>query len=89
MRRPLRIAIVGDHDPNQLTHAALDLAAARLPHGIQAGWVATEELAANAAARLTGVDGLWIAPASPYRSFEGALGAIRHARERGIPLLAT
>lgn len=89
MRRPPRIAIVGDHNPAQPTHAALDLAAARLPHGIQACWVATEELAANAPARLAEVDGLWIAPASPYRSFNGALAAIRYARERGVPLFAT
>lgn len=89
MRRPPRIAIVGDHNPAQPTHAALDLAAARLPHGIQARWVATEELAANAPARLAEVDGLWIAPASPYRSFDGTLAAVRYARERGVPLFAT
>ncbi len=39
--------------------------------------------------RLAGVRGLWIAPASPYRSMEGALEAIRWARERQIPLLGT
>jgi CTP synthase (UTP-ammonia lyase) len=33
--------------------------------------------------------GLWIAPASPYRSMNGALGAITAARERGIPLVGT
>jgi CTP synthase len=89
MRRPPRIAIVGDHDPAQATHAALDLAAAGLAHGIQAGWVPTEDLADDASARLADANGLWIAPASPYRSFDGVLGAIRHARERGVPLFAT
>ncbi len=39
--------------------------------------------------RLAAYDGLWIAPASPYRSMEGALGAIRYARERGVPLVGT
>jgi len=34
-------------------------------------------------------DGIWIAPASPYRSMDGALTAIRYARERGVPLVAT
>src|SRR5438105_3785558 len=33
--------------------------------------------------------GLWIGPGSPYESMEGALSAIRMAREQGIPLLRT
>jgi CTP synthase (UTP-ammonia lyase) len=32
---------------------------------------------------------VWIAPASPYRSMDGALRAIRYARERGVPLVGT
>jgi len=35
------------------------------------------------------IDGLWIALASPYRSFEDALQAIHHAREHTISLIAT
>jgi hypothetical protein len=30
-----------------------------------------------------------IGPASPYRSMDGALAAVRLARERGVPLVAT
>jgi CTP synthase (UTP-ammonia lyase) len=70
------------------THRALDEAASRLPHGITVEWTATDELA-DPAARLGDVDGVWVAPGSPYRSLEGALGAIRLAREAGIPLLGT
>lgn len=44
---------------------------------------------AIAEARLAVFDGVWIAPGSPYRSMEGALGAIRYARERGVPLVGT
>jgi len=32
---------------------------------------------------------VWIAPGSPYRSLDGALRAIRFARERDWPLVAT
>jgi len=39
--------------------------------------------------RLAAYDGIWIAPASPYRSMDGALAAVRHARERGVPLVGT
>jgi CTP synthase (UTP-ammonia lyase) len=39
--------------------------------------------------RLAAYDGVWIAPASPYRSMDGALAAVRYARERGVPLVGT
>jgi CTP synthase (UTP-ammonia lyase) len=45
--------------------------------------------AQDPAERLAGYAGLFIAPASPYRSMAGALAAIRFARERGVPLVAT
>ncbi len=38
---------------------------------------------------LRGCDGLIIAPGSPYRSQEGALVAIEHARVHDLPLLGT
>jgi CTP synthase (UTP-ammonia lyase) len=85
-----RIAVVGDHDPRNRTHA---MTSASLDHvGLLFEWVATDAVgasASDAAARLAGFDGAWIAPASPYRSMDGALAAIRHARERGVPLVGT
>lgn len=33
--------------------------------------------------------GLWCVPASPYRSMDSALIAIRHARENNVPFLGT
>jgi CTP synthase (UTP-ammonia lyase) len=38
---------------------------------------------------VAGFDGLWCVPASPYRSMDGALTAIRFARERSRPFLGT
>jgi len=53
-------------------------------------WVATTDLAGpDGLKRLANFHGLWIAPASPYQSVEGALSAIRWARERRVPLLGT
>jgi len=83
-----RIAVIGDHDPQRSSHAALDEALSHVPFGITATWIATDELA-HLPERLADVDGLWIAPGSPYRSFDGALRAIRYARERNVPLVAT
>jgi CTP synthase (UTP-ammonia lyase) len=82
------LAVVGDHNPSLPTHVALDRAAERLPHIAAVEWVSTEELT-EPAPRLAGFDGIWVAPGSPYRSDEGALAAIRHARQNGTPLYGT
>jgi CTP synthase (UTP-ammonia lyase) len=82
-----RIAVVGDFDAKNPTHGFTNAA---LDHvGLAFEWVATDALGDGLEARLAPFDGLWIAPASPYRNMDGALGAIRHARERGVPLVGT
>ncbi|MCX6922759.1 MAG: hypothetical protein NT154_06030, partial [Verrucomicrobia bacterium] len=43
----------------------------------------------QAASRLFSFGGLWCVPASPYHSMDGALLAIRHARESCVPFLGT
>jgi CTP synthase (UTP-ammonia lyase) len=78
------IGVIGDYQPANKTHITLD---ASLEHaGAQWEWVATDAVPSGLAGRYSA---FWIAPASPYRSMEGALGAIRTARERGLPLVAT
>ena len=52
-------------------------------------WVPTDAVDADPAAQLAPFPGIWIAPASPYRDMDGALRAVRHARERGVPLVGT
>ena len=53
-------------------------------------WVGTERLSSRTGAQeLAAFDGLLIAPASPYRSQEGALAAIHFARTLDVPLLGT
>lgn len=80
------IGVIGDYKPGNETHATLDDSLADA--GVEWEWVATDavpsgdELARRYA-------GLWIAPASPYRSMEGALAAVTSARQRGIPLVGT
>lgn len=82
------IGVVGDFDPGEVTHQATNEALTHAGLGFE--WVPTPEVPPDEpASRLAGYAGLFIAPASPYRSMEGALGAIRFARERGVPLVAT
>ena len=81
------IGVVGDFNPKNPTHRftneALDHV--RLPFE----WVPTDAIEDEPEKRLAAYHGIWIAPASPYRSMEGALAAIRYARERGVPLVGT
>jgi CTP synthase (UTP-ammonia lyase) len=82
-----RIAVIGDFQPGNPTHALTNAALGHV--GLAFDWVPTDTIADPPSAQLAGYDGLWIAPASPYRSMEGALAAIRHARERSVPLVGT
>ena len=86
IRDRARVAVVGDFDPANRTHRFTSDA---LEHvALAAEWVPTDA-PGDWDARLSRFDGLWIAPASPYRSMNGALTAIRYARERGVPLVGT
>ena len=90
---PTFIALVGDHDPEVVAHRAipkaLGLAALSLGRTVDAVWVATEDVVEDEERELGHVDAIWCVPGSPYRSTEGALTAIRRARERRMPFLGT
>ena len=81
------VAIVGDFNPRNHTHVATNSALGHVGLGFE--WVATDDVGPDPAARLRDYAGIFVAPASPYRDMEGALGAVRHARERGVPLVGT
>ena len=84
--KPL-LAVVGDYDPANETHLATDAA---LEHaGARHNWIGTGVCEGRADELLHDVDGVFIAPASPYVSMQGALDAIQYARERGVPLVGT
>jgi CTP synthase (UTP-ammonia lyase) len=81
------VGIVGDFNPQNVTHRYTNDALGHLKLPFE--WVPTDQVPEAAERRLGGYAGLWIAPASPYRSMDGALAAIRYARERGVPLVGT
>jgi CTP synthase (UTP-ammonia lyase) len=88
-----RIALVGDQSPDVKAHAAilraLALATDQAGGTIQATWIPTNKLNGNADCQLRGFQGVWCVPGSPYASMEGALQAIRFAREHKVPFLGT
>jgi CTP synthase (UTP-ammonia lyase) len=91
MTTAIRIGLIGDYNPAVMAHQAipraLRLAGDALGASVHHEWVPTEEIEDDL--RIRDFDGLWCVPATPYRSMEGALRAIRFARERGRPFLGT
>lgn len=94
MDAEIRIGIVGEYDesfvPHPATNEALKHAADELSIDLQAQWLPTASLSApDGLKQAEDCDALLIAPGSPYASMEGALRAIRFAREAGRPTLGT
>jgi CTP synthase (UTP-ammonia lyase) len=91
MKPSISIGLIGDYNAALLAHQAipraLALAGDAVATPVHYEWVPTQEVGDES--RLRGFDGLWSVPASPYRSMEGALRAIRFAREQGRPFLGT
>jgi len=92
MAKIKHIALVGDYSPEILAHVAipkaLDIASRHTGCPIDYVWVATTEMEKSTDA-LQGFDAVWCVPASPYASMDGALNAIRQARENWLPFLGT
>jgi CTP synthase (UTP-ammonia lyase) len=92
MKPVIHIALIGDYNPAVIAHQAipeaLRLAASDLTVSVHADWVHTSEIR-DAPTQLAEYDGVWCVPASPYANMDGALAAIRYAREHRIPFLGT
>jgi CTP synthase (UTP-ammonia lyase) len=94
MSEALRIAIVGDFNPDFASHhataASLQHAAGRLQLRVDAEWVPTSSITAAAADTvLSEYDAIWASPGSPYKSKDGMLRAIQFARTRNWPFVGT
>jgi len=82
----VRIVVLGDRDPNYLTHRELDAALSLFPESARAGWTSTDD---PAACQLDDACGVWLVPGSPYRDDATAYAAIRHCLATGTPFLGT
>ena len=91
MPTPIKIGLVGDRSDTIVAHQAippaLSMAARVLGIEVTHEWVPSEAVITTE--RIADFDGLWCIPGSPYRSMEGVLLAVRHARERERPFLGT
>ena len=84
----MRIALIGDYNPEVTAHQAIPKAVALAANSsnVRAEWLDTE---AALNANLDAYAGFWCVPASPYRSTDGALRVIRYARENQRPFFGT
>lgn len=94
MNKPLKVGIIGDFNQNLqyhiATNQALGHAAEALRTSVDSSWISTVSLAQDGGeAMLEEFDALWCSPGSPYKSMDGALHAIRFAREKGRPFFGT
>ena len=94
MAEAVRIGIFGDYDSASPTLPAVEKsiqhAAAQLKIAAEATWLPTPSLLDPELDRkLEAFDGLWAAPGSPYKSFDGMLRGIEFARRRDWPFLGT
>ena len=94
MSDAVRIGILGDFNPEFRSHHAtnesLQHAAAKLNLPVESAWISTPSvLEPDAQRMLESFDGIWAAPGSPYKSFEGMLKGIEFARRRDWPFLGT
>jgi CTP synthase (UTP-ammonia lyase) len=88
MQSGIKVALVGDFIEQQKAHQAILRALAAAPEAPAEGvWVPTDSIANGNS--LSEFDGIWCVPGMPYRSAEGALRAIRRARESSTPFLGT
>lgn len=87
----LNIALVGDYNSTVIAHQAiphaLSQSAATLGIDIHWHWLSTKDI--QSSENLAGYDAIWCVPASPYKNEQGALLAIRYARENQRPFLGT
>lgn len=87
----VRVALVGDYNAAITAHRAipeaLRLAGEALGVAVEFDWLATASIGETV--DLRAYDGIWCVPGSPYTDTEGALQAIRFAREQAVPFLGT
>ncbi|MFC6094019.1 glutamine amidotransferase-related protein [Saccharothrix lopnurensis] len=83
-----RVALVGERSAGVRAHSRyatlFDALWRRAGIAVDAYWTPTTDVSGLAA-----FDGVWLVPGSPYLSQDGALAAVRAAREGDLPFLAT
>lgn len=93
IQQMIHIGLIGERNPEARSHAAipraLTLAAQKLDAPFAAEWLPTPPLEHETERQLAAYQALWFVPNTPYASMNGALAALKYARESRIPTLGT
>jgi CTP synthase (UTP-ammonia lyase) len=94
MNRTINIGILGDFDPNKISHpatnAAIHDAAKYLSTEASITWIPTPSLLTQKGREsLVKFDCLWASSGSPYQSTDGMIKGIQIAREFDRPFIGT
>lgn len=94
MNQSIRVGVVADYNSKNRFHVATEAslihAGASLGIPIECVWMDTDTLLDDSAVeRFRHCHAIFAGTSSPYRSMEGALRAIRFAREEGWPFIGT
>jgi CTP synthase (UTP-ammonia lyase) len=94
MNETVAVGIIGDYNPNYQSHIAttdsLRHVGEALSINIEASWLPTISIEKEYNdSSFKKYNALWCAPGSPYISIDGALKAIRYARENDVPFIGT
>jgi CTP synthase (UTP-ammonia lyase) len=88
MHSAIRVGLLGESKDGQLAHLAIPRSLDAASDGrVEGVWVPTDSVGKGES--LAEFDGIWCVPGMPYRSAEGALEGIRHARVTRTPFLGT
>jgi CTP synthase (UTP-ammonia lyase) len=82
----VRIALVGDENETYPSHREINAVRPLLGDDVESVWVATDSAQVR---DLSGFDGIWLVPGSPYRDDESAYSAVTWARVNNVPFLGT
>lgn len=88
MHSSYRVGLIGEFNEKQRAHRAIPQALSVASGGaVETVWVPSDTVGNGES--LAEFAGLWCVPGMPYRSAEGVLRAIRHARVTRTPFLGT
>lgn len=91
MDSKVHIGIIGDYEETRPSHIATNEAIRHCSKYLcietEVSWLPTEIL--EGIIDLSAFDAFWCAPGSPYKSFAGAINAIRFVRENDYPFIGT
>ena len=89
----IKIGLIGDYQSNVTAHIAipkaLKLSSQKLDCEVEYFWLNTDLINEKYLGGLNSFGGFWSVPATPYKDMDGALSAIKFARENNVPFLGT